>query len=105
MSVDERMEEQRAALPFLEAAARQLGGSSAMLEREAKEWLTELLRLAQEHASEGGPQRAAEHMAGNPVLLSVIFQNIDLLYEHGYPGADAISVAVMSALEQWETQP
>ena len=46
MSVDERMEEQRAALPFLEAAARQLGGASAMLEREAKEWLAELLRLA-----------------------------------------------------------
>ena len=44
-------------------------------------------------------------MAGNPVLLSVVFQNIDLLYEHGYPGADALSVAVMSALEQWETQP
>jgi hypothetical protein len=100
MGVDERMEEQRAALPFLEAAARQLAHQP-----EAREQLAALLRLAQEGASTGGPQRAAEQMAGNPVLLSVVFQNIDLLYAHDYPGADALSTSVMSALEQLEMQP
>ncbi len=100
MGVDERLEEQRAALPFLEAAVRQLAHQP-----EAREQLAGLLHLAQEQSSTGGPQRAAEQMVRNPVLLSVVFQNIDLLYEHGYPGADALSTVVMSALEHLEMQP
>lgn len=109
----EHMEEQRAGLPFLEAVVRQLayplGGSSPLSEREAREQVTELLRLAREPSSTGEPQggalRAAEQMVRNPVLLSVVFQNIDLLYEHGYPGADALSVAVMTAVGELEVQP
>ena len=96
------MEEQRATLPFLEAMVRQLvyplGAPSPLSKREAREQVIELLCLAEEDASPTKSTRAAERMIKNPVLLSVVFQNIDLLYEYGYPGADALSVAVMTAL-------
>ena len=100
------MEEQRAGAPFLEAVVRQLvyplGAPSPLGEREAREQVIELLRLAEEDVSPTRSLRAAERMIENPVLLSVVFQNIDLLYEYGYPGADALSVAVMTALGRLE---
>ena len=104
MSGDKSREEQRAALSFLDASARQLARWHRTGEEEVMEQLVALLGLAQEHSGRGGPQRAVQHMVRDPVLLSVVFQNIDLLYEHDYPGADAISIAVMAALEQLESR-
>ena len=46
-----------------------------------------------------------ERLARDPVLLSVFFQNIDLLYAHDHPGAEAVSLAVMTAIERLEPPP
>jgi hypothetical protein len=48
---------------------------------------------------------AAERLRGEPVLLAAFFQNIDLLYRHGYPRADAVAMLVMRALEGFEDEP
>ena len=45
----------------------------------------------------------AERLAMDTLLLSVFFQNIDLLYAHDYPGADAVALAVMTAIERLES--
>ena len=45
----------------------------------------------------------AERLATDTLLLSVFFQNIDLLYAHDYPGADTIALAIMTAIERLES--
>lgn len=83
-----------AALPFLESAARQLAGLPEPAERVVA--LLELAATPREAG--GGPEAAAAALAEDPVLLAVLFQNVDLLYAHGYPGADTVSLAVMEAV-------
>ena len=91
-----------AALPFLDAAARQLAapaGPAPGGEEEAGERVAALLELAAAVGDAGGgPEAAGVALAEDPVLLAVFFQNVDLLYAHGYPGADAVSLAVMEAI-------
>jgi len=41
-------------------------------------------------------------MTGDPVLLSVLFQNIDLLYADDHPAADRIARLVMAAIHEME---
>ena len=45
----------------------------------------------------------AERIATDTLLLSVFFQNLDLLYAHDYPGADAVALAIMTAIERLES--
>ncbi|HEX2091297.1 MAG TPA: hypothetical protein VHG28_02800 [Longimicrobiaceae bacterium] len=101
-------EEGPSAVPFLQAVVRQLvhppGGGEAdpARERAVAGEVLELLRMAREPPSGTGRERAAERLAADPVLLSVLFQNVDLLYEHACPGADAISLTILGALERLE---
>ncbi|HEV2149208.1 MAG TPA: hypothetical protein VGR37_17535 [Longimicrobiaceae bacterium] len=97
----------RAALPFLEAAAGQLaaplrvgGRTPAPGElRVAAECVLRLLRLAASpEEAGGGPEAAGARLAADPLLASVLFQNVDLLYEAGFRHADAVSLAVVHAL-------
>ncbi|HEX8273451.1 MAG TPA: hypothetical protein VF615_12490 [Longimicrobiaceae bacterium] len=99
-------EDGRAALPFLEAVAAQLGSPlapggrarSAAGEREAALRAAALLRLAAAPPDEGGgPDAAAPLLAADPALLAVFFGNVDLLFAGGYSGADATGAAVVQA--------
>jgi hypothetical protein len=96
----------RAALPFLEAVAAQLGSPlvpggrdrSPVREREAALRAVRVLQAAAAPPEEeGGPDAAALLLAAAPALLAVFFGNVDLLFEAGYPGADAVGMAVVQA--------
>ncbi len=86
---------------FLDAVVRQLAyplgpaapEPSPALEHAVEAQVAELLELAVRH-----PAGAAERLAADPVLLAVFFQNSDLLYAHGHPGAAAVGAAVLDAL-------
>ena len=53
------------------------------------------------HAVERGAEEDAANLLENqPLLISSIFQNVDLLYEHGYPAADALSLATLTAIHR-----
>lgn len=98
-----------AALPFIAAVAGQLARSAdpaspASEERRVAERVVALLRLAGGAPSaDAGPERAGELLGGDVVLLAAFFQNVDLLYEHGYDQADAVSLAIMHALSLLES--
>lgn len=88
-----------AALPFAEAVALQLAhppgvAGAAEAERAAVERVIGALERTDE--------QAARWLASDPELLAALFQNVDLLYAHGYPGADSVSLLVMRALEETE---
>ena len=42
---------------------------------------------------------AARLLLANPPLLAAFFQNLDLLYHHGAPGATEVSLLLMRAME------
>ena len=99
-------EQGRAALPFLEAVAAQLGSRlevggrvrSPGAEREAALRAAAVLRLASAPPEEGGgPEAAAAVLEGDAALLAVFFGNVDLLFEGGFAGADAVGAAVVQA--------
>lgn len=53
------------------------------------------------HAAErGAEEEAASLLEAEPLLLSSVFQNADLLYQQEYPAADAISMAVLHAIHR-----
>lgn len=82
---------------FVEEVARQLArfpGLGTPGEEESRMLVSSLLAGVERGAGES----AAAALAADPVLLSLFFQNADLLYGHGYPAADAVSLAVMDAL-------
>lgn len=96
----------RAALGFLEAVASQLGAPLEVggrlrapeREREAARAALHVLRAATAPEEEGGGvDAAAALLARDPSLLAVFFGNVDLLFAAGYPGADAVGVAVVQA--------
>ncbi|HEU0078651.1 MAG TPA: hypothetical protein VFQ76_13450 [Longimicrobiaceae bacterium] len=96
----------RAVLPFLAAVATQLGSPlepggrdrSPAREREAALRAVRVIQAATApQDEEGGPDEAALLLAGDPALLAVFFGNVDLLFAAGYPGADAVGMAVVSA--------
>ena len=41
----------------------------------------------------------ARRLLAEPAMLAAFFQNLDLLYEHGAPGADAVALVLMRAME------
>lgn len=53
------------------------------------------------HAVERGAEEDAVALLENaPLLISSVFQNADLLYQHGYPAADALGMATLTAIHR-----
>lgn len=108
--VNEILDERRSAAAFIEAVVRQLAyppcaddpGAAPTSRSQIAEEVTDLLRLAQDSVPDTESRHLAARLAEDPTLLSIFFQNIDLLYEHAYPGADALSRAIMGAIELLE---
>lgn len=65
-------------------------------ERAAAERVVRLLERLEGESD--GARAAAERLARDAPLLAAVFQNVDLLYREEYPGAEAVSAAVMGAL-------
>ncbi len=95
-----------AALPFLEAVAAQLGSPlvpggrdrSPARERKVALRAIRVLKAAAAPPGEGGgPDAAALLLGGDPGLLAAFFGNVDLLFENGFPGVDAVGTAVVQA--------
>ena len=95
-------EERTAALPFLTAIAEQIGqshevrGAIAEPLLEGQHTVENALRLLRQPEAAD----AADRLANDPVMLAAFFQNVDLLYENGYPEADAVAALVMHAVER-----
>jgi hypothetical protein len=99
-----------AALRFLEAvvvqAAFPLGLDVAPAEQAERERTVARLALelvagaGRKEEGDGAEHTAAARLRREPALLAAFFQNVDLLYEHGFAGADAVSLLVMRALEE-----
>jgi hypothetical protein len=49
-------------------------------------------------AAERGDAAAEHALAGDHAMLAAFFQNVDLLYQHGCPTADAVSGLILQAL-------
>ena len=84
------MEGGEPAIPFARAVLRQIvraGGSPGPA-------AAAIAGIVREARGEG----AAAALALDHPLLSAFFQNIDLLYDHGYAEADAVSAMVLHAL-------
>jgi hypothetical protein len=109
---------ERAAAPFVEAVtvqrARPLGADPRPPEAQREEdrdvaaavlGLVRAATAAREPARECCQTMAesANRLRSDPSLLAAVFQNIDLLYRHGYSHADAVSEIVMRALATLQT--
>ena len=83
-----------AGAPFAEAVTLQLtrAGAAAAAEDGTARRVSEIV------ASPGGEQWPGR-LAADPELLSSFFQNVDLLYRHGFAEADAVGLLIMRALE------
>jgi len=84
-----------------------------MVERFQSEVVAQVMRLGgdEERAADivacllspGDDVRLDPNIRSDAVLLSVLFQNIDLLYAEGHPAADQVTRRVMEAIEEMET--
>ncbi len=87
-----------AALPFAAAVVlhltRRPGGDAAHA-ASGREIACRVVELLDDPAAPG----AAQRLAADPPTLASFFQNADLLFEHGFAGADAVALLVMRALE------
>lgn len=89
--------------PFVQAVVTQLSrgieepGAGA---QQQVEWLTERLTSILIRLEQGESATISEELVLDPLLLASIFQNIDLLYEHGYPHADALSMLTLEAIHE-----
>lgn len=107
LAVAELGEDGRAALPFVAAAAGQLAaplevGGRAPSREASRTAVARVLRLLREagspEAAGAGPEAAGARLAADPLVASVFFQNVDLLYVGPFRHADAVSLAVMHAM-------
>lgn len=48
----------------------------------------------------GSADSAVQVLLAEPLLLSTVFQNVDLLYAHDYPHADAVGLATVDAVHR-----
>ncbi|HET6764777.1 MAG TPA: hypothetical protein VFH27_13925 [Longimicrobiaceae bacterium] len=93
--------------PFVRAVVQQLcastgaygqpeeGAAEARVERAARGFVDRAM-------SGEPPAELGAGLADDVPLLAAFFQNVDLLYEHGYAQADAVSGLIMAALERLE---
>lgn len=85
------------ARPFIAAVVRQLVRSTPIDGRAAQRRVSDVLQIAGKPAG-GGATAAEERLAADPLLLSIFFQNIDLLYKGEYRYADEVSGAILQAI-------
>jgi hypothetical protein len=83
---------------FIAAVVTQLAGTpdAAVEGEDAGQRVGALLAAAARGGAEG--TAAARALADDHVFLASVFQNVDLLYAHDHPNADALSLVVMEAL-------
>ena len=89
--------------PFVAAVVGQLSRSmddAGAGAQEQLEWLSDRLANILAASEQSDHEPAIGLMMEDPVLLAAIFQNIDLLYAHDYPWADAISVMTLEAVHR-----
>lgn len=89
--------------PFVQAVVGQLsrgvqeaGAGAQQRVDELTSRLTTLLLACEQ----GEPEQAIPALLQDTVLLSAVFQNIDLLYEHDYPFADQVSMLTLDAVHR-----
>lgn len=89
--------------PFVDAVVAQLSrgfdaaGAGAQQEVDA---LTDRLARVLEACEQSDPAPVLSTLVEDPLLLSAVFQNIDLLYAHDYPFADAMSMLTLDAVHR-----
>ena len=92
--------------PFIEAIhlqlARTLEGRGEAGEVGADE-LTRRLAAVLDAVARGLDEVAATLLAEEPLLLSAVFQNADLLYDRGYPFAERLGVVTLTAIHMATT--
>jgi hypothetical protein len=54
--------------------------------------------------SPGGDARLDPNIRSDLVLLSVLFQNVDLLYAESHPAADRVARRIMEAIHEMEAR-
>lgn len=89
--------------PFVDAVLAQLArgideaGAGAQQQVDAlSDRLTSLLLACEQRDDEA----AISILLQDALLLSVAFQNIDLLYSHDYPHADRVSMLILDAVHR-----
>ena len=89
-----------AGTPFVQAVVAQLTGTAGQL-RDATEEEQSLLRNrvmeVLDLAGEDDDRLAAE-LPGDPPFASTLFQNVDLLYLHDHPNADAVGLLLLRVI-------
>jgi hypothetical protein len=98
------------AAPFLRAVAHQVtyalgadpaGQDTGAHESAAEQRALALLRDAGAFGEAEIPplDDVARRLLAEPAMLAAFFQNLDLLFEHRAPGANAVSLLLMRAME------
>ena len=99
----ERLAGDPGAIAFAEAVFAQLLGPAGALGSAppaARDALAlQLTDLLLDSASGASDDALAERLLAEPAVAAAFFQNLDLLYEHPSPLADAVSALLMRALE------
>lgn len=91
------------AAPFVGAVVAQLARSieeAGAGAQEQVDLLTDRLTSILVACEQGDPEPAIRTLTEDPLLLSAIFQNIDLLYAHDYAFADALSMMTLDAVHR-----
>jgi hypothetical protein len=83
--------------PFVAAVVRQIAEPFATPAEDRPD--AEGLRRRILHLLGKSVDDAGRELAADVVLLASFFQNVDLLYEHGFARADHVSAAIMRAME------
>ena len=89
--------------PFVDAVVAQLGrsideaGAGAQQQVDALSDQLASLLLACER---GDDETAVSTLLQDALLLSLVFQNVDLLYVHDYPHADRVSLLILDAVHR-----
>lgn len=102
----ERLADAPAALPFAEAVLAQLTGPAGALREAPASERERVAALLCELILAAGEARRESPVAGlvdEHALVAALFQNAELLYQHGYARADAVSRAVMRVIEEWHS--
>ena len=98
----ERLGADPGAIPFAEAVLAQLtgpAGAFAGAPHTARDALELHLADVVLAAAATDPDELARRLLAEPPLAAAFFQNLDLLYTHTSPHADAVSALLMRTLE------
>lgn len=89
--------------PFVDAVVGQLSRgfeSAGAGAQQQVDSLTDRLARVLEACEQGDTEPVLSTLVEDPLLLSAVFQNIDLLYAHDYPFADAMSMLTLDAVHR-----